>query len=169
MTSSVLAAIPPVVLVPLLILWLGFGDVLPVAASAIAALVPISYNLLSAAANVDPGISDYLATLRMGTASRLEVLSRILMPHIFPGLRLSANMAWRVCFVVEMLAVPSGLGHIAFDAAGVLDVSTVIAAVLLLVASSYVHQALIDIMGKTLYERWGSVQHGDLDRAHRRN
>ena len=92
LASSVLAAIPPVVLVPLLILWLGFGGVLPMAASTIAALVPISYNLLSAAANVDPGISDYLSTLRMGPASRLDVLSHILMPYIFPGLRFNVTL-----------------------------------------------------------------------------
>ena len=153
--ASLLAALPPVVLVPLLILWVGFGEALPLTAASIAALIPVAYNMLSALANMDPEVSDYISTLPMGLGLRADALLRSVIPQVLPALRLSAGMAWRVCFVVEMLAVPSGLGQVAYNAASILDLASVLAAVLLVLVSSYLHQWVLGRAERSLYRRWG--------------
>ena len=99
----------------------------------ITALWPIVINTAAGAASVPADQRNVARVFRFG---RWQYVRHVLVPHSLPsivtGLRLSMGVAWMVIVAVEMLSGGVGIGFFVWDAYNSLNLSKVIAAIILI-------------------------------------
>ena len=108
--------IPPIAWIPLVILWLGLGEVPKVAIIAYGAFFPIVLNTLAGLRGVER--VHIWAALSLGVKPRQifwQVVLRSALPNIVVGLRLGAGMAFVVLVAAELILAYSGLGFLIQD------------------------------------------------------
>lgn len=130
---SLLYPIPPLGWLPLLMLWIGINDFLPIAIIFISTFFPVLYNTVTGIRNVDEG---FIRVARTLGASDIKIMSGIVfplaLPNIFTGLRLQAGMAWRVIVAAEMIAIPTGIGALMMKAESLLRMDIIIVCLIVL-------------------------------------
>ena len=108
--------IPPIAWIPLVILWLGLGEVPKVTIIAYGAFFPIVLNTLAGLRGVER--VHIWAALSLGVKPRQifwQVVLRSALPNIVVGLRLGAGMAFVVLVAAELILAYSGLGFLIQD------------------------------------------------------
>lgn len=134
--------VPKLALVPLFIVWFGFGTVPTVVITALICFFPLLENTLTGIAQVDPA---RLELFRMLGASRVQTLWRLKvpagLPSILAGLRVAVVLALVGAVVGEFIGASKGLGALIIAAQGSMD-TTLMFAVLL----------IITLLGLVLYE-----------------
>jgi ABC-type nitrate/sulfonate/bicarbonate transport system permease component len=106
-----LRAIPPPVLVPILILFTGIGDQMKIIVIAVGAVWPILLNTVEGVRAVDPVLIDTARSYRIGRLGRLRYLTLPAAgPQIFAGLRQALSIAIILMVISEMFAASEGLG-----------------------------------------------------------
>jgi NitT/TauT family transport system permease protein len=105
--------IPKVALVPLFVLWFGFGITSKVIVAAVLAFFPILTNSALGVKSVDEGHRDVMTSLN---ATRWQVLLRLelpsALPYVLTGLEVGIVLAIIGAIVGEYLGGSSGLGHL---------------------------------------------------------
>lgn len=106
-----LGSLPVLALLPLIVLWFGYGSLPAIAMAAIAAFFPIYFNVREGVM----GIPDELfEATRMFGAKRLQTLHKLVLPSVWPnlftGLRLSFQYVWEIILAIEMVASVAGIG-----------------------------------------------------------
>lgn len=105
--------IPKVALVPLFVLWFGFGITSKVIVAAVLSFFPILTNTALGVKSIDEGHRDVMVSLN---ASRLQVFRRLelpsALPYILTGLEVGIVLAIIGAIVGEYLGGSSGLGHL---------------------------------------------------------
>src|SRR5690606_1173255 len=105
-----LQVIPKVALVPLFVIWFGFGMTSKVIIAAILAFFPIMLNVLLGVRSVDPGHRDVMRSLNAGrwqTFWALEFHSPL--PYVFAGMEVGIVFAVIGAIVGEYLGGNEGL------------------------------------------------------------
>jgi len=132
---------------------------LPITAVTICTSIPVVYNVISGLRSVDPETIGVARTLGSG---RVRVLFTVALPQavpsIFSALKLEAVMAWKTCFVSEALALSSGLGYLLVFAESTLQVDVLLAALLVLAASSYLFYMFFEKLEVIVLRKWGLIQ-----------
>jgi NitT/TauT family transport system permease protein len=109
--------IPAVALIPVAILWFGIGNLSKIVIIAFACYFPIILNTISGVRQVDVNL---LKVARLFNASRLQTLTKIILPSAFPsimtGLRLGLAVSLILLIVTEMIGARSGLGLMIIEA-----------------------------------------------------
>ncbi|GAB2486063.1 ABC transporter permease [Nocardiopsis aegyptia] len=106
-----LRAIPPPVLVPLMILLAGIDDSMKILVIVSGCVWPILLNTVEGVRAVDPVLADTARCYGIGGTTRLRVLIlRSASPQIMAGLRLALALAIILMVISEMFASSSGLG-----------------------------------------------------------
>lgn len=130
---SLIYPIPALGWLPLLMLWFGIGEILPLAIIFICSFFPILYNTVTGIKNVD---KNYIFVARTLGASDLKILSTVViplaLPNIFTGLKLESGMAWRVIVAAEMVAIPTGIGALMMKAESLLRIDIIIVCLIVL-------------------------------------
>ena len=126
--TGILQAIPPVALIPLLVLLLGFGGAPVLAVVAVAAFFPLSLSMIGAIEHLN---QLHLDAVRVLGASQRQVLRRVVIPEMLPTLLSGAQAgfgnAWRSLIAAQMvLGVSEGLGGSIQRASQVGDMTTVL-------------------------------------------
>lgn len=104
-------AVPPPVLVPILMLFAGIGDQMKIIVIATGALWPILLNAVEGVRAVDPVLIDTARSFRISAAGRLRhVILPAAGPQIFTGLRQALSIAIILMVISEMFAASEGLG-----------------------------------------------------------
>lgn len=104
-------AIPPPVLVPILLLVFGIGDTMKVVVIALGCLWPILLNTVEGVRAVDSVLSDTARTYRVSGAARLRhLVLPAASPQIFAGLRQGLSVAIILMVISELFAASNGLG-----------------------------------------------------------
>jgi ABC-type nitrate/sulfonate/bicarbonate transport system permease component len=104
-------AVPPPVLVPILMLFAGIGDEMKIIVIAAGALWPILLNTVEGVRAVDPVMVDTARSYRLGGPRRLWHLTLPAAgPQIFTGLRQAVSIAIILMVISEMFAASEGLG-----------------------------------------------------------
>jgi sulfonate transport system permease protein len=106
-TLHMIRNVPHLALIPLVILWFGID------AEAKLFLVapgyfPIHVNTLPGIQGVDPQLVEMGRTY--GVNNR-DLLTRVILPAIFTGLRYAIGILWLTLIVAETISATSGLGH----------------------------------------------------------
>lgn len=130
---SLIYPIPALGWLPLLMLFIGINEALPIAIIFICSFFPILYNTATGIRNVD---RNYIQVARTLGASDIKVLTTVALPlalpNIFTGLRLEAGMAWRVIIAAEMVAIPTGIGALMMKAESLIRIDIIIVCLIVL-------------------------------------
>ncbi|MFI9488619.1 ABC transporter permease [Promicromonospora sp. NPDC052451] len=104
-------AVPPPVLVPILMLFFGIGDTMKIVVIAIGCLWPILLNTVEGVRGLDPVLRDTARAYRLGTVATLRhLVLRGASPQIVTGARQALSIGIILMVISEMFAAKDGLG-----------------------------------------------------------
>ncbi len=130
---SLFYPIPALGWLPILMLWFGINEILPIMIIFICSFFPILYNTVTGIRGVN---KNYIKAAQSLGASEWKILTTIMiplaLPNIFTGLRLEAGMAWRVIIAAEMVAIPTGIGAMLMRAENLLRIDIIIVCLIVL-------------------------------------
>ncbi|MDH5355173.1 MAG: ABC transporter permease [Gammaproteobacteria bacterium] len=111
-----LRPISPLAWIPLAMLWLGIGDKPAIFLIFLSSFFSLIMATTVAVKSINPIYFQVAANFNF---SRLELLTKVIVPAITPdvitALRLTVAVAWLVVVAAEMIAVQSGLGYLILD------------------------------------------------------
>jgi NitT/TauT family transport system permease protein len=152
---SLFYPIPTLGWIPLLMLWIGINEMLPITLIFICSFFPVLYNTVTGIRNVD---QDYIKAARTLGASDGKVLATVVMPlalpNIFTGLRLEAGMAWRVIIAAEMVAIPTGIGALLMKAESLIRIDIIIVCLIVLAVMCLAFEKFFEYLEARLTARW---------------
>lgn len=128
-----LQVMPKVALVPLFIVWFGFGPTSKVVMAAVLAFFPIMSNTILGIKSVDRGHRDVMISLNAShwqTLRELELPTAL--PYILTGAEIGIVLAVIGAIVGEYLGGSRGLGHLAVATLNAFDVQAMFAVIILL-------------------------------------
>jgi NitT/TauT family transport system permease protein len=113
----VLYPIPHIVLLPILILWLGLGDMSKIALISIIIFFPIFVQVKDSARRMT---KNYIELLLVMGAKKFELIRYGALPSTIPSLltalKIASGTAFAVLFIAESIASNNGLGYLIIDA-----------------------------------------------------
>ncbi len=146
-----LRMISPLSWMPIAVMVFGIGDAPIYFLLTFAAVWPIILNTAAGVKQLNP---KWLLLAKSLSATRTEVLFRIVIPgilgHILTGVRLAIGIIWIVLVPCEMLGVSSGLGYFILDTRDRLAYSELMAVIVLIGALGFA----LDILAQKLYQYW---------------
>jgi NitT/TauT family transport system permease protein len=152
---SLFYPIPAIGWLPLLMLWIGINEMLPITIIFICSFFPILYNTVTGIRNVD---KDYIHAARTLGASDVRILATVVMPlalpNIFTGLRLEAGMAWRVIVAAEMVAIPTGIGALLIKAESLIRIDIIIVCLIVLAVMCFAFDKLFGYLEDKMTAKW---------------
>lgn len=152
---SLLYPIPALGWLPLLMIWFGVSELLPVIVVFICSFFPVLYNTVNGIRNVD---EEYVAAARTLGASDGKVLLTVViplaLPSIFTGLRLEAGMAWRVIIAAEMVAIPTGIGALLMKAESLVRIDIIIVCMMVLSVMCLLFEKIFIFLEEKVTGRW---------------
>ncbi|MCW8379073.1 ABC transporter permease [Streptomyces justiciae] len=106
-----LRAVPPPVLVPVIMLFAGIGDTMKIAVIASGCVWPILLNTVEGVRAVDPVMTETAKSYGISGVARLrDVVLRSASPQIFAGLRQALSIGIILMVISEMFAASNGIG-----------------------------------------------------------
>ncbi|MDT9700676.1 ABC transporter permease subunit [Streptomyces sp. P17] len=106
-----LRAVPPPVLVPVIMLFAGIGDTMKITVIASGCVWPILLNTVEGVRAVDPVMAETARSYGITGVARLrKVVLRSASPQIFAGLRQALSIGIILMVISEMFAASNGLG-----------------------------------------------------------
>jgi ABC-type nitrate/sulfonate/bicarbonate transport system permease component len=127
---ELLRPLPSLALIPLAIVWLGFGEVSKIAVIAYASFFSIYLNTQAGVRNVDPLHVKVMLIYGNGTRDVItKVVMYSILPYVFTGLRYSAAVALILLVAVELVGSQSGLGFFLVQAQSFLRTPDMFAAI----------------------------------------
>jgi len=152
---SLVYPIPPLGWLPLLMLWMGINEFLPITIIFISSFFPVCYNTATGVRSVG---RNYVWAARTLGASEPRILATIIIPQalpsIFTGLRLVAGMAWRVIIAAEMIAIPTGVGALLIQAESLMRMDIIIVCLMVLSAMCFLFERLFLLLESRMTDRW---------------
>jgi NitT/TauT family transport system permease protein len=152
---SLLYPIPALGWLPLLMLWIGINEILPIAIIFICSFFPVCYNTVCGIRNID---KEFIQAARTLGASDGRILVTIVLPlalpTIFTGLRLEAGMAWRVIIAAEMVAIPTGIGALLMKAESLMRIDIIIVCLMVLSLMCFSFERFFTYLEARLTHRW---------------
>lgn len=131
--------IPKIALVPIFVVWFGYGPNIAILTAAVTCVFPVLVVVATAVATTEPELDDML---RSFGARKWDVLRKISIPRAMPQFFGSVNLAIVSAFIgtiiAEMAAANGGLGYLMVVASGNLDIPLVFAGLLMLAAMGVV-------------------------------
>jgi NitT/TauT family transport system permease protein len=142
--------VPKLALMPLFVLWFGFGMTSTVVITALICFFPLLENTLTALQQVPP---ERLELFRMLGATRAQTLWRLKLPSGLPailaGLRVAVVLALVGAVVGEFIGASRGLGALVIASQGSMDTPLMFAVLVLIAAlGMLVYEATLCL------ERW---------------
>ncbi|MFI6034531.1 ABC transporter permease [Streptomyces sp. NPDC051315] len=106
-----LRAVPPPVLVPVIMLFAGIGDTMKVVVIAVGCVWPVLLNTVEGVRAVDPVMAEAARSYGITGVARIrDLVLRSASPQIFAGLRQALSIGIILMVISEMFAASNGLG-----------------------------------------------------------
>lgn len=119
--------IPPLAYLPLLVIWLGIGELTKITLIFLSILAPVVISTLQGVLTVSK--RRQFAALSLG-ANRSQLLWHVTLPsalpHILIGIRIGLGVGWSTLVAAELIAATKGLGFMIQSAAQFLATDIVI-------------------------------------------
>ncbi len=152
---SLFYPIPALGWLPLLMLWLGIGEILPITIIFICSFFPILYNTSTGIKTVDKNYINVAKTLGANNKEILfSVAIPLALPNIFTGLKLESGMAWRVIIAAEMVAIPTGIGALMMRAENLMRIDIIIVCLIILAIMCFLFERLFLFLENICTGRW---------------
>ena len=143
--------VPKVALVPLFILWFGFGPESKIIIAAVLAFFPILTNTMLGVKSVDCGHRDVMTVLN---ASRWDAFITMELPSSLPaivaGMEVGIVLAIIGAVVGEYLGGSTGLGHLAVASLNDFKVGMMFAVIILLTLLGFALYMVIGLLRRLL-------------------
>jgi ABC-type nitrate/sulfonate/bicarbonate transport system permease component len=150
-------AVPPPVLIPVIVLLLGYSDVMKIVVIGFAGLWPVLLNTISGVSQIRPITFDVARSLRL---SRFETLIKIVVPATVPSLLLGIRVALPhtiiITLVVEMFTGAIGIGGLMINAERSFNAPGVFGLLILVGCLGFALTALFSTTERLLLWRWPS-------------
>jgi NitT/TauT family transport system permease protein len=152
---SLFYPIPALGWLPLLMLWLGIGEILPITIIFICSFFPVLYNTSTGIKTVD---KNYIRVAKTLGATDKEILFSVAiplaLPNIFTGLKLESGMAWRVIIAAEMVAIPTGIGALMMRAENLMRIDIIIVCLIILAIMCFLFERIFLFLENICTGRW---------------
>lgn len=152
---SMIYPIPALGWLPLLMLWIGINELLPITIIFICSFFPVLYNTVTGIKNVD---KNYIRVAKTLGASNIRILATVVfplaLPNIFTGLRLEAGMAWRVIIAAEMVAIPTGIGALMMKAESLMRIDIIIVCLMVLSLMCLLFEKFFAYLEAKITSKW---------------
>lgn len=116
-TMQMLRTIPTLAVIPLFILWFGFGEVSKLLLIAKGAFFPLYVNAFLGIRSVDARLFEVARVLEF---SRWKQIKNLIIPSALPnillGLRLALGASWLALVAAELMGSSEGIGYLITDA-----------------------------------------------------
>lgn len=155
--------VPKVALVPLFVIWFGFGMTSKVIMAAMLAFFPIMLNVQLGVRSVEAGQRDVMRSLnasRWQTFQHLELKST--MPYVFAGMEVGIVFAIIGTIVGEYLGGSEGLGYLVVRTLNDLDAPALFAVIILLSALGLLLYFVVNTL-KRFVIPWHESVYSQLD------
>lgn len=146
-----LRMVSPLSWMPLAVMALGVGEAPVIFLLSFAAVWPIMLNTAAGVAALD---KSWLQLAHSLSATRLEVVWRIVLPgivsHVLTGFRLALGIGWIVLVPAEMLGVSAGMGYFILDTRDRLAYDELMAGIVLIGCLGFA----LDLLARWVSARW---------------
>jgi len=146
-----LRPIPPLAYLPLVVIWLGIGEVSKVVVIAIAMIAPIA---LATATGVRDASRERINAARTLGATRAQVIRHVILPsalpQIFTGLRIALGAGWTTLVAAELIAATKGLGFMIQSAAQFLVTDIVVVGIFIIAAVAFAIEFVLRLLERRL-------------------
>ena len=150
-------ALPKAAFVPILVVWFGIGVGPAVLTAFLISFFPITVNIATGLATLEPELEDVLRVLG---AKRWDVLTKIGLPRSMPYFFASLNVAITLAFVgttvSEMMAANEGIGYMLVSAGASMQMALAFAGLL-----------VVGVMAMLMYELFSFIEKHTTGWAHR--
>lgn len=144
--------LPASAFIPLLILWVGFGDGEKVSIIIIGSFFQLALLIANISAGVQKELLQIAYTLG---ASRWQVFTRVLIPASLPGtvdtLRIIIGWAWTYLIVAELVGAESGIGHVILAAQRTAYTEAIIAGILTIGVLGVITDTVFRVLHRVLF------------------
>jgi taurine transport system permease protein len=142
--------LPPLAYLPLMIIWLGIGEVSKIALLTLAMFAPIAVSAQAGVRSVSHERVN--AALSLG-ANRFQLLREVVLPSALPeiltGTRIALGVGWSTLVAAELIAATQGVGHFIMSASQFLATDFVFVGIGLIALCAFAFS-----LGMRLLERW---------------
>ncbi len=132
-------AIPKAAFVPVLVVWFGIGTVPAILTAFLICFFPITVNVATGLATLEPELEDVLRALG---ASRIDVLLKVglprSLPYFFASLKVAITLAFVGSVVSETVAANEGIGYLMMSAGSQMRMPLVFAGLVVISAMAMV-------------------------------
>ncbi|MGD4317370.1 ABC transporter permease subunit [Xanthomonas citri pv. citri] len=135
---------PPLAYLPLLVIWLGIGELTKITLIFLSILAPIIISTLQGILTVNK--SRQFAALSLGaTPSQLlwHVTLPSALPHILTGIRIGLGVGWSSLVAAELVAATKGLGFMIQSAAQFLSTDIVVLGIIIIAVIAFILEILL--------------------------
>lgn len=143
--------LPPLAYLPLMIIWLGIGEVSKIALLTLAMFAPI---LLSAQAGVRSLPIDRInAALSLGARHRhlfFEIVLPSALPEILTGIRIALGVGWSTLVAAELIASTRGIGYMTMSASHFLATDAVFVGIAIIAACAFCFSFAMRLLERVL-------------------
>ena len=150
-------ALPKAAFVPILVVWFGIGVGPAVLTAFLISFFPITVNIATGLATLEPELEDVLRVLG---AKRWDVLTKIglprSMPYFFASLKVAITLSFVGTTVSEMMAANEGIGYILVSAGASMQMALAFAGLL-----------VVGVMAMLMYELFSFIEKHTTAWAHR--
>lgn len=154
-TLGALRAVPSLAWVPLLLIWLKFGEDSKVTLIAIGAFFPVYTTVASALRHVDPHLVEAGRAFGLrGARLLLRVQLPAATPAVVSGLRLALAQSWLFLVAAELIASSMGLGFLLNDSQFNGRTDRILLAIVLLAVLGKTTDAVVGVVERRLLARW---------------
>ena len=143
--------VPKVALVPLFIVWFGFGSTSKVVVAAVIAFFPVFTNTVLGVQSIDPGHREVMTSLnasRLAQFTRLELPSAA--PYILTGMEVGIVLAIIGCVVGQYLGGNAGLGYLLVAQMNAYQTDMLFAVIVLLTLVGWAFYVLVSLARRAL-------------------
>jgi sulfonate transport system permease protein len=159
-TLQAIRAIPSLAWVPLLLLWLGFGELPKIILVAIGVFFPVYANLVGGIRQIDRKLIEVGRAYGLdGVHLAREVMLPAALPSLLTGLRLGLAQGWLFLVAAELLGAFTGLGFLLIDAQNTGRVDIILLCILLLALLGKLSDSLLHLLERRLL-RWTDTFRG---------
>jgi len=125
--------VPKIALLPLLILWLGIGELSKVVVIALGVFFPMAINTAAGVRQADPLLIRAAVSFGAGRVSLIrKVVIPSALPTVFAGLKLGAGTALLLLVAAEMIGAESGIGFLVLQAGNLMETTKLMVGLLVL-------------------------------------
>jgi ABC-type nitrate/sulfonate/bicarbonate transport system permease component len=154
---TILYNTPRVALIPILLLWMGVGDLLKIVIVVLAAIFPVSVNTMVGVRDVSAQFTEPARSLQ---ATERQLLWKVILPATFPfiiaGIKLALGRALTTVIVAEFFVSVSGLGGVLQAASSSYQMARMFAPVIILAAMGIALDGALTYFERSVLRRYRS-------------